>query len=449
VCTLRVFSLLALTVAALSLFSCQKRAVEQPKPPDQTSPFVFLASPASKITFLSTQMNPVEEAGKMRNVILKDFRGFVDFRPNDSSYTFMQIDEILKTDPSAALLVGATHGDLVTLYEKGALRPLDSLLSSLSSREFQPTLVSLSKIGGKGTYYIPWTQATYVMVASKKAMKYLPKGIDPQALTYGQLELWAARIFEKTGMKAIGFPAGKNGLMHRFFQGYLYPSFTGSTLLKFKSAEAEAMWASFKGLWKYVNPGSLSYSTMAEPLLTGDVWIAWDHTARLVKAFAEKPDDFVAFPAPSGPRGLGYMAIIAGLAIPAGSGGSADAGLLIDYLTRPAIQARIMAETGFLPVVDLGRGAAAPRQLVSLKAAAERQAGAKKAVPTLAPIGLGELGSEYNGLFMLTFSEIVIEGKEIPRTLASNAQELQAIIDKANAECWLPDVSDRRPCRIE
>lgn len=193
-------------------------------------------------------MNPVEEAGKMRKVILRDFPGTVDFRPNDSSYTFAQIDEILRTNPSTPLLVGANHGDLVSLFEKGSLRSLDTLLWFLPGREFPRHFIDLCKLDGNSVFYVPWMQATYVMAADRRALRYLPEGADLQALSYDELGQWVRAIYEKTGMKAIGFPAGTNGLMHRFLQGYLYPSFTGSTLLKFKSPEAESMWAYFKEL---------------------------------------------------------------------------------------------------------------------------------------------------------------------------------------------------------
>ena len=100
------------------------------------------------------------------------------------------------------------------------------------------------------------------MAANKKALPYLPKGASLNSLTYQQLQEWAANIYKKTSKKALGFPAGEKGLMHRFFQGYLYPSFTDSTLLKFRSPAAAAMWEYFKRLWSYVQPSSLVYSTM-------------------------------------------------------------------------------------------------------------------------------------------------------------------------------------------
>ena len=74
------------------------------------------------------------------------------------------------------------------------------------------------------------------------ALAYLPAGADVNALTYDQLLAWAKAATEKTGKRALGFPAGPKGLMHRFFQGYLYPSFTGGVVSTLKSADAEAGW---------------------------------------------------------------------------------------------------------------------------------------------------------------------------------------------------------------
>jgi multiple sugar transport system substrate-binding protein len=429
--------------------SCEKRNIDGPKESIQSKSFVFPGKPTSDIIFLSTQMNPLKEAEKMRDVILKDFPGKVDFRPNDNSYRFRQIKSMLQSNPSESILIGALHGDLVKLYEESALRPLNDIFSGLEKREFSDNLAKLSRLNGKDIYYVPWMQASFVMVANKKALPYLPKGADLNELTYAQLYQWAKNIFEKTGKKALGFPAGDKGLMHRFFQGYLYPSFTASTLLKFRGSDAKAMWEYFKGLWQYANSGSMVYSTMAEFLLTEDAWIAWDHTARLMKAFEERPNDFVAFPAPVGPKGRGFMSVVSGLSIPKNVKDTKSLAMLMDYLTRPVIQNRTLSETGFFPVVASEAADGVPPYLHELSAAVDRQANSGNPVPTLVPIGLGERGDEYNNLFMLTFSEIVLEGRDMTKVLNANAGELQKVIDEENAKCWLPDVSEERPCKIE
>ena len=96
-------------------------------------------------------------------------------------------------------------------------------------------------------------------------------------LSYDQLASWASAIQEKTGKRLLGFPAGPQGLMHRFFEGFLYPSYTGGVVVPFRSEAAEAMWTYFASLWKSVNPNSTSYNFLQEPLLSGDVWIGFDH----------------------------------------------------------------------------------------------------------------------------------------------------------------------------
>lgn len=394
----------------------------------------------------------------MRNGILRDFPGTVDFRPNDNNYIFTLIDSFMEDSAGTSVLIGALHADLQRLYENGRLRSADAVISALEGRNFSGSLVELSRFSSDTSWYVPWMQATFIMAANRKALPYLPKGASLDTLTYEQLLQWSANIVEKTGTARLGFPAGEKGLMHRFFQGYLYPSFTGSALLKFRSAEAVSMWEFFRKLWACANPSSLSFSSMAEPLLLGDIWIAWDHTARLAKAFEEQPDEFVAFPAPSGPAGRGYLAVVSGLAFPAIPGsaeGTAplartrDAELLADYLTRPAIQGRILAETGFFPVLTDDLSAVVPKELLGMSRAVSAQASSPESITALMPANMGARGADFNKLFMLAFSEIVLRNKDVPTVLSSVAVQLQAILDAENVPCWLPDRSDARPCKIE
>lgn len=439
----------ALFLACALSTSCQKAKADGRSGAKKTEAFVFSDKPASTIEFLSTQLNPVEEAGKMRTVILKDFPGEVDFRPNDSAFFSRQIDALLKKNPDESILLGALHGDFVKLYEDKRLQSLDRVYEGLKDRNFTESILNLSRLDGKGIYYIPWMQASYVMAVNKKALKYLPKGAKVEELSYDQLYDWSVAILQGTGKFALGFPAGEKGLMHRFLQGYLYPSFTGSTLEKFRSPEAQAMWAYLKKLWRVIQPGSLNYSTMADPLLTDDVWIAWDHSARLIKAFEQRPNDFIAIPSPIGPKGRGFMAVVSGLGIPVGVKTPKDPAMLMDYLTRAAIQERTLAETGFFPVLASADDSGLSPALRELGKAVREQSGSPVAVPTLLPIGLGERGDAYNGLFMLTFSDIVLGGGDVATILNANAAKLQDILNESRAGFWLPDKAGGRPGKIE
>ena len=271
---------------------------------------------AQGVVFLSTQLRPIEEAQKMRQEILKGFSGQVQFVPEDYPVWLNRVLAEAQTGRGTVGVLGGLHGDFPPLVSRGLLEPLDGLYARLQDRGFPQAFVELGRMGTPNQQYLPWMQATYVMVARKEALKYLPPGADLNALTYEDLKNWAKAIQEATGQRRLGFPAGPGGLIHRFLQGYLYPSYTGSQVRRFKSPEAEAMWRDFRELWRYVNPRSTAYEFMQEPLLSGEVWIAWDHTARLKDALVQRPQDFVAFPAPAGPKGRRFMPVVAGLAIP-------------------------------------------------------------------------------------------------------------------------------------
>ncbi len=186
---------------------------------------------------------------------------------------------------------------------------------------------------------------------NKKALPYLPAGADINALSYDQLAGQASTLQRKTGKRLVGFPAGPQGLVHRFCEGYLYPSYTGGVVVPFRSATAATMWTQFASLWKSVNPNSTSYNFMQQPLLSGDVWIGFDHVARVLDALRQRPGEFIAFPAPAGPKGRGYMSVLAGLAVLKGAPDINGAVELIDYLTQPEPQIATVRSVGFFPVV--------------------------------------------------------------------------------------------------
>src|SRR5215469_5184131 len=268
------------------------------------------AAETRPLIFLSTQLRPIEEAQKMRNLILKSFPQTVDYVTEQPQQFPVRIKAEEQSGTHRIDVVGALHGELQPLVPPGTLVPLDDLAGKLSDRGISDRLLSLGKFGTAHQLYIPWMQASYIMVANKLALPYLPDGADINALSYDQLAVWASSVEQKTGKRLLGFPAGPQGLMHRFFEGFLYPSYTGGLVVPFRSEEAETMWTQFASLWKRVNPDSTSYAFMQQPLLSGEVWIGFDHIARLLDALRQKPDRFVAFPAPAGPKGRGYMAVL-------------------------------------------------------------------------------------------------------------------------------------------
>ncbi|MFC2108734.1 extracellular solute-binding protein [Candidatus Bipolaricaulota bacterium] len=407
-----------------------------------------LFSAEDPLLFLSTQFTPLHEADAIRNVILADFPDVIDFEPYDNE-VFM--DLILGTTVESVIpeLVGTLHGDFIALHNEGVLSPVDAIIDSLSDRDFFQDFIALGKLGEDISYFVPWIHATYLMAADVRALAYLPDGADVMSLTYNQLEQWGKNLLDATGERLLGFPVGTKGLMHRFLQGYLYPSFTGTMVTGFRSAEAASMWESFRSLWQNVSPRSLTFTRMDQALLSGEVWVAWDHTARVIDALRERPDDFVAFPAPAGPMGRGYLAVLGGLGVLNNAARRDEAIELVDYLTRPETQVLMLETTGFFPVVGLDEAIDLEPGLALLETAVSAQASAADAVPSLLPVGLGEYSTDFNLVYLNTFTQIVLRGNDIRAVLDVQALDLQAVLNAANAPCWSPDDPSEGPCTVE
>jgi multiple sugar transport system substrate-binding protein len=406
------------------------------------------AAQAQENIFYSTQLRPIEEASKVRDVLLKGAPGKVTYVVDEPPAFAVRMKAETQAGKRTINVVGALHGELQP-HVSADLQPVDDVVAKVADRGIPANLMELGKLGTGQQQYIPWMQATYVMVANKQALPYLPAGADVNALTYAQLQQWAKAIVDKTGQRRLGFPAGPTGLLPRFFQGYFYPSFTGGVVSTFKSADAEAGWNAMKELWAVSSPNSTNYNFMQEALMAEEVWIAWDHIARVKDALTTQPDQFVAFPAPAGPKGRGYMPVIAGLAIPKDAPNRAGAVAVIEHMTKPETQLLTAAEVGFFPVVkaDLPPNLAPGIKLLAGAVAATQ--GSKDALVSLLPVGLGAKGGEFNKVYNDTFQRIVLRNEPVKAVLESQAKVLETLMKDTGAPCWAPDKPSQGACPVQ
>ena len=96
-----------------------------------------------EMVFFSTQLVPVAEAAAVRNVIS---------------------------------VIGGLHGNYVSLRERNVLMPLNDVATQLRRAGIPRSFMNLGKLGTRTQQYIPWMQATYVLVANTRALPLLPKG---------------------------------------------------------------------------------------------------------------------------------------------------------------------------------------------------------------------------------------------------------------------------------
>ena len=401
------------------------------------------------LEFLSTQLRPIAEAQKIRNLVLKGFPRDVDYITTQPQQFSKRVEAEEQGDTHTIDVVGALHNELLSLVRQGALMPVDDLAGRLRGRGIPDQLLTLGKLGTTHQLYIPWMQASYVMVANKLALPYLPEGADIDALSYDQLEVWVHTVAQKTGKRVLGFPAGHQGLMHRFFEGFLYPSYTGGVVVPFRSQAAEAMWTKFASLWECVNPNSTTYNFMRQPLLSGDVWIAFDHVARVLEALQQKPDEFIVFPAPAGPKGRGYMEVVAGLAAVKRAPDKSGAAELIDYLTQPEAQIVTARSVGFFPVTKVSLPSDIAPGVRMVAAAIQKTQSAKDALPALQPILPGQSAGEFDKVFMDTFQLVALQGQDPRAVLDREAETLNNLMRETGTPCWQPDPPSSGPCRVQ
>ncbi len=387
------------------------------------------------LNFTSTQMVPAAEQKFAKGVLLKDFEDDTgikaEFIPMAEYHDmFIRLSAEVATQKVTISLVGELHGGLDLMNAKGLFDDLTGI--ALPNRTFIKALEDYSVMAGRKVY-VPWMQATYVMVVNKKAFDYLPAGLTVEDITgasekwsYDALLSWSKNLNDEFKGPKLGFPMGPKGLWHRFLHGYIYPSFTGYQAAAFDSLRAVKLWEYLKELLPYMHPSSSIWESMDEPLLKEEVLVAWDHTARVKTALIEKPEDFAIVPVPSGPKGRGYITVAVGLAIPVNAPQKDNAIKLIDHLTRPDVQVKILENVGFFPTVKEAEGAIPAGPLKILATGVLAQSGATDSIMVMIP-SLGAKGGEFTATYRDVFTKVVVEGADIGTTITEAADKLRAI----------------------
>ena len=111
----------------------------------------------------------------------------------------------------------------------------------------------------------------------------------------------------------------------------------------------------------------------------------------------------------------------------------------IDYLTTPEVQARVLKELGFFPVVSGVDTSNLPAGIAIEAKAVGAQSSAPDALPALLPVGLGARGGEINQIYRNAFDRVVLNGEQIANVLPQEAANLQKLMDETGAPCWAPD----------
>ncbi|MCO1574392.1 ABC transporter substrate-binding protein [Crossiella sp. SN42] len=408
----------------------------------------FATSGTSGLTFLSTQFTPVEEAERFRALLRRSFDAEVGYVTSDPGQFTSQVRSQVEAGNVRVALLGGLHGDLAPLAPD-CLTDLTDLVADFSALGWPPEYLELAKAGTDRTWYVPWAQASYLLAAHVDALAHLPSGADPEDLSYEQFLDWAVNARRANGNRPmLGLPGGPKGLLHRFLQGYLLPSFTGGQITTFNSPEAVTAWEYLRELWRNCAPASTNYDFMQDPLEAGEVRFAWDHVARLVNVPKREPDRWRMLPAPRGPKGRGYMAVLTGLAIPRGAPHQDQARRLIATLSKAQNQLELLRANAFFPTVRTPIPADLPPAIRLEAAAVAKQRQLPGALLSLPPVGLGSREGELGKAFRDCFQSIVLGGADIRSTVDRQTGVLAKVLAEARVPCWAPDPRGDGVCEV-
>src|SRR5215469_2473276 len=92
------------------------------------------AAQTGRLIFLSTQLRPIEEAQKMRNLILKGYRREVDYITALPHQFPVRIEAEEQSGTPSVDVVGALDGELQPLAHLDALTRLDDFAGRLTGR---------------------------------------------------------------------------------------------------------------------------------------------------------------------------------------------------------------------------------------------------------------------------------------------------------------------------
>ncbi len=74
--------------------------------------------------------------------------------------------------------------------------------------------------------------------------------------------------------------------------------------------------------------------------------------------------------------------------------------------------------------------------------------GSEAAIASILPVGLGDQSGAYNKVFRDSFQAIVLDGNDVREVLDTQAPNLQAVLDAAQAPCWQPDPASEGVCQV-
>lgn len=298
------------------------------------------SAPSEKEFIINEIIKPFEEANNCT----------VKFSTLDDEKLLDQAELQKKTGNITTDVIVSYCSNMPEWVENDYVMDLTDLAAKWKDRTFSKGYDQMTIFDGK-RYFLPVGADVYLFIANKKALQYLPEGVDVQNLTWEQVVDWATAIalMEGEGKYAVtGVPM--KSLIYQY--GGVCLSY-GADWPNLDNPGAMAAFYLMSKMADAYTPTVLTYDDVRPPMKTGEAWMATAHCARVGEIYKNDPTNYVVAPSPKGPAGIGSIAGTSGYAIVKGTEHEELAIKFVEYMTRPEIMLKSSKGTGgFIPPVD-------------------------------------------------------------------------------------------------
>ncbi|HPE69857.1 MAG TPA: extracellular solute-binding protein [Thermotogota bacterium] len=298
------------------------------------------SAPSEKEYIINEVIRPFEEENNCT----------VKFSTLDDQKILEQVGLQVETGNITTDVIVAYCSNMPTWVDNGLVEDLTAVAEGWTDRTFSQGYDAMTMFDGK-RFFLPVGADVYLFIANKKALDYIPEGVDLEHLTWEQLVDWAnaIAIVEGEGKYAVTGVPMKSLI-------YQYGGVCLSYGADWPNLDNPGAMAAFYLMSKMANaytPAVLTYDDVRPPMKRGEAWMATAHCARVGEIYKNDPTQFVIAPAPTGPAGIGSIAGTSGYALVKGSQHKELALKFLEYMTRPDIMLKSSKGTGgFIPPVD-------------------------------------------------------------------------------------------------
>ena len=296
---------------------------------------------------------PTEQEFIIENVIKpfeKEYNCKVNFQILDDKKLLERAEVQQKTNHVTTDIVCAYVSNMPEWIEKGYVEDLTPYIQKWTDRHFTKAFSYGTEYNGK-QYFIPVGADVYLLIANKKALKYLPEGADIDNLTWEQFVAWSNAIRKGDGVgRTVVTGVPMKSFVYQF--GAISLSY-GAGFPEMVTPGALKAWELLVKMKDDFIPSVLNVDNCISPMKREEAWLSWMHCARAGAVYSSNETKFVVAPVPKGPAGRGSIAGVSGFAIMKNAPHKDLAIKFLEYITRPDMQVKISKGTGgFIPPVE-------------------------------------------------------------------------------------------------